>query len=149
MGDANYGIDADSNRNGAVDKTDLKLAKENLGVSTTILPTLNASIAASSTFNATTRTSSAAGVTITGTTTPGAVIQLTELDNKVPKVGTTAGPSGSFQLSGQLAVGEQYAHAHRYRRLRAGVRRDHAPDLVRHARQGVTGLMGGHRRDNL
>lgn len=103
-GDANYSIDMDANRDGVINKLDLKIAMRNLGVRTSITPVFLLTPDATA-VDPKTQTTTHANVTFSGTATPGSTVTMTQLQNQVPKIGGTTDASGHIQITTPLSPG--------------------------------------------
>ncbi len=100
----NYQFDADANRDGKVDSTDISLAQQNLGTATVVSPVVTANLEPAAITNGQ-RSTDKATVAFTGIATPGASISYTEVSNKVPPVATTVDNTGAYSLQVPLGVG--------------------------------------------
>ncbi len=92
-----YSFDADVNRNGRIDQTDLSIAQKNFGVGTTISPVISANLDPNSVSDAANRVTHVSNVHITGTATPGASITYSE-PYTVP-VTTLADATGNYSIN--------------------------------------------------
>jgi hypothetical protein len=100
----NYQFDADANRDGKIDATDVSLAQQNLGTASAVSPVVTANLDPSAITN-NQRVTSQDKVTFTGVATPGASIAYTELSGKAGTVATTADNTGSYTIQVPLGVG--------------------------------------------
>jgi hypothetical protein len=98
-----YTFDADVNRNGVVDSSDLKLATSNLGIGTTISPVISANVAPSMMTDPTTNTTNLSNITVTGAATPGATITFSETGE--PATTATATSTGTYSINLPLLTG--------------------------------------------
>ncbi len=92
-----YSFDADVNRNGRIDQTDLMVAQKNFGVGTTVSPVISANLDPNSVSDAANRITHVSTVHITGSATPGAAIVYSE-PNTLP-VTTVADPTGAYSIN--------------------------------------------------
>ncbi len=104
-GTSAYSFDADTNRDGRIGKSDVKTAMDNMGVSTTITPTISANLDPASVTTLTARVTTARVVHFTGVTTPGAAVKFTETAQKSQPVATTADAKGNYSLFATLGDG--------------------------------------------
>jgi hypothetical protein len=103
---SNYNFNADTNRDGRIGTIDLAFTKQNMGVSTTVLPTVSSNYAASQDISSLSpRTTNLSSVTFTGQVTPGAKVTYTQTANAVPVTTTTADSMGNYSILVPLAVG--------------------------------------------
>ena len=98
-----YSFDADTNRDGMINKQDLTIATKNLGVSTTVSPVISANVSPSQMVDPTNRITNLKTVTITGATTPNATIAYSETGE--PAVNTTADKTGNYSVTLPLLTG--------------------------------------------
>lgn len=103
--DADYLFDADANRDGRVNRSDLLIARRNLGVMTTITPDITASLDPASDSGAADRITGLSTVKFTGVAAPGAKIAFAEVNAKTPGATTTVDASGKYSLTLKLAEG--------------------------------------------
>ena len=99
-----YSFDADANRDGRVDKQDLKIAKQNLGVTTTVSPVISADLSPTGVADPKNRIANVPNVTVTGTATPGASITYTA-PNLPTQTVTADATTGAYTVPLQLNVG--------------------------------------------
>lgn len=104
-GDKSYSFDADSNRDGRITRGDLSLARQNLGVKTTVSPIITADIDQTTLTLPNLRTTASLDVHFTGDATPGAAISYAEVSGKAPVVSTTADANGRYSLVVHLGPG--------------------------------------------
>lgn len=102
----NYIFDADADRNGTIDQQDLKIAQENLGVRTSVLPVISADLTPQSDSGKIDRITNIRRVIFKGTASPGTRITYSEESDKIAPVTTIVGGKGTYQLQITLADGE-------------------------------------------
>ena len=100
-----YGFDIDANRNGKVDKTDLKFVSLNKGVKVLVSPVITANLDPASDSGKADRVTNIQNVTITGTATPGASVTYSEASDKTTPVTTTADAEGNYTIQVRLGDG--------------------------------------------
>jgi len=105
FGDKNYFIDADANRDGRIDRSDLRIARQNLGVKVTITPTLTGQPDAASAVDPRTLRTSVQDLGFSGTASPGATIAVTPINGQAAKVATAADAAGAYHLVIHLSPG--------------------------------------------
>jgi hypothetical protein len=98
-----YTFDADVNRNGVVDSSDLKIAESNLGIGTTISPVISANVAPSMMVDPTTNTTNLSNITVTGAATPNATVTFSETGE--PAISATATNTGTYSINLPLLTG--------------------------------------------
>lgn len=98
VGDKNYNFDADANRDGRITRMDLLLARQNLGVKTTVSPIITSEIDQTTLTVPDARTTALPDVHFTGEATPGAALSYAEINNKAPAAATTADANGQYSL---------------------------------------------------
>lgn len=99
-----YNFDADANRDGKIDKKDLAIAKQNMGVSTKVSPVISADLSPTGITDPKQRISNVPNVVITGTATPGA--NITYAATGLPTQTVTAdATTGTYSVPLQLNVG--------------------------------------------
>ena len=103
-GDTKYLFPADANRNGRINATDLKLARENLGAKVTVSPVVSADLSPASDSGLQDRVTNIRNVTFTGVATPGAAISFDEASIKTPAVSTLADATGKYTI--QIPLGD-------------------------------------------
>lgn len=101
----NYAFDADSNRDGVINKADLAIAQKNKGASTTIVPAISANLAPISDSGAADRVTIYKDVIFEGSAAPGARITYSEIGKRTPDVVTTASADGTYEITVSLAEG--------------------------------------------
>ena len=69
-----YSFDADANRDGKIDKKDLAIAIENMGIGTTVSPVISADLSPTGVTDPKQRIANVSVVTVTGNATPGATV---------------------------------------------------------------------------
>ncbi len=104
-GDSRYSFDADTNRDGRIGKIDLAIARQNLGVSTTIKPLITSNLDPASDSGAQDRVTAIRDAHFTGTASAGAKITYHEINNKTPDVTTTADAQGNYSITVPLGNG--------------------------------------------
>jgi hypothetical protein len=104
-GDSRYVLNADTNRDGIINGADMNVARENLGVKTVVDPNVTGQIDTSLITDPLTRGTNQSSMPFSGTATPGAVVAVSEIANKVPTVTTTADSTGNFSTNLPLAQG--------------------------------------------
>ena len=102
---SSYNFDADANRDGKIDAADLRLARMNMGVSTTVSPDISAKLDPASDTGAADRITTLSTVKFTGKTTPGAAVAYSEVSSRVPTVVATADAAGAYAVNLALAPG--------------------------------------------
>ena len=100
-----YDFDIDANRNGKVDKADLKLVNKNRGVKVLVSPVITANLDPASDSGAADRVTSIQNIRIAGTATPGASVTYSEASDKTTPVTTTADASGNYIIDIKLGDG--------------------------------------------
>ena len=105
FGDAKYSINADANRDGRIDRSDLRIARQNLGVMVTITPTLTGQPDAASAVDPRTLKTSVQDLGFTGKASPGATIVASPINGHAAKVTTTAAADGAYHLVIHLSPG--------------------------------------------
>lgn len=103
--DTKYQFDADANRDGRINSTDMMLAQKNLGAKTTIMPLITADLDAASDTGTADRITAIQNVTLTGVASTGAQITYTEVNGKTPNVTATADTTGRYTITVPLATG--------------------------------------------
>ena len=99
-----YSFDADANRDGVIDKKDVALAKQNMGISTTVSPVIAANLDPAGITDPKNRIANVPSVTVTGTATPGASI--TYAATGLPTQTVTAdATTGAYTVPLQLLMG--------------------------------------------
>lgn len=105
VNDSTYNFDADTDRDGKITKNDLRIAKTNLGVSTSILPDFTANLDASTDTGAADRITNTPTVKFNGQAAPGASIAFHELTGKSGDAATIADSTGKYTVSIPLTEG--------------------------------------------
>ncbi len=100
-----YSFDADSNRDGKINKSDVAIARKNLGVTTTITPDITANLDPSTDTGAADRITNIVNVKFTGRAAPGASISFEEVNKKTASAATKADDSGAYTVNLALAEG--------------------------------------------
>lgn len=104
-GDSKYTFDADSNRDGRITFLDMMLAKQNMGVKSTLTPIVSSNLDPNSDTGASDRVTTLTSAHFTGDASGGATITYSEIHQRVPDVTTVAAPDGTYSISTQLAQG--------------------------------------------
>ena len=104
-GGSTYNVDVDANRDGQITKADLAMARGNLGVSTTIDPTLTGAPSPASAVDAKTLNTSIQDLGFSGVATPGATVTATAISGGAPTVKATAGSDGTYNMVLHLSAG--------------------------------------------
>jgi hypothetical protein len=108
VGDAatnsNYNFDADVNRDGIINRQDVKLAEENLGASTTVSPVVSVNLNPAADPN-NDRTTAYSTVQFAGLVTPGATVTFANTSNGGATTSTTADSTGAYNIMVPLASG--------------------------------------------
>ena len=99
-----YNFDADANRDGRIDKKDLKLTKQNMGVTITVSPVISADLSPNGITDPKQRISNVPNVVVTGTATPGASITYSATGLTTQTVAADA-TTGAYSVPLQLNVG--------------------------------------------
>lgn len=103
-----YNFSADTNRDGRINFSDYKFAKENLGVATTIEPYLSSNLSPGTDTAYPSRLTTSSVMNFYGTASPGASITYTSPQNLFTPVTTTADSSGNYTLTTPLVKGMNY-----------------------------------------
>jgi len=103
--ETDYSFDADTNRDGVINRTDVALARKNLGVRTTIIPDITANFDPASDTGAADRITNVSTVKFTGVAAPGASISYVEVNKKTGSASTVADDSGKYSVTLALAEG--------------------------------------------
>jgi hypothetical protein len=98
-----YSFDADTNRDGMINKQDLAVAQKNLGIGTTVSPVISANVAPAEMIDPQHRTTNKPTIAVTGSATPNSVITYTELGQ--PAVSTVADKAGNYTVNLHLLTG--------------------------------------------
>ncbi len=101
---SNYNFDADANRNGVINRQDLRIAQMNLGASTTVSPVLSVNLDPAS-DPAMNRTTPYSSVHFAGKTTPGATVTFADQANHNATTTTTADSTGAYSIMVPLVQG--------------------------------------------
>ncbi len=102
---SSYTFDADTNRDGIINATDLKVAQENLGVKTTINPSVTSNLSPTGQTMTNSRVLTVPSATFTGTVTPGAVVTYQSTTAGSKPVSDTADSLGNYSVTVPLALG--------------------------------------------
>lgn len=100
---SNYNFDADVNRNGMIDRQDVKLAEKNIGASTTVSPVVSVNLDPNADPSGD-RTTSYSTVDFAGETTPNATVTFTNQENNQDTT-VTAGSNGDYTIYVPLVSG--------------------------------------------
>lgn len=100
----NYSFDADVNRNGIINRQDIRLARMNLGASTTISPVVSVNLDPASDPNGN-RTSPYSVVHFAGKVSPDATVTFVNQNNHNAKTTATANSTGAYTIMVPLASG--------------------------------------------
>jgi hypothetical protein len=106
LGDTNYNFNADTNRDGRINGSDVNLAQKNLGVRTVVQPVVKANLDPASDSGVANRETVYQNAIFNGTGTPGASVSYTETESKTPAVSTTIAADGTYSLTIPLAEGD-------------------------------------------
>ena len=104
-GAANYNFNADSDRDGTITQSDVKLAQQNLGVAIKVQPSITARLDPASDTGTADRITDVRNVNFQGVATPGSVITYTNVDGTGKPATTTADTTGNYTLSVPLLDG--------------------------------------------
>jgi hypothetical protein len=96
----------DANRDGVINKTDLKIADQNLGAVANITPVVSANLSPASDSGVQDRITNIQNVTFNGQATPGATITYTDTDNTAPITTATANTLGQYSIQLPLGPGD-------------------------------------------
>ncbi len=99
-----YNFDADANRDGQIDKKDVAIVKQNLGISTKVSPVISADLSPTGIADPKNRISAVPNVVVTGTATPGANI-VYSAPNVPSQTVTADATTGSYSVPLTLNVG--------------------------------------------
>lgn len=100
-----YDFDIDANRNGKVDKADLKFVALNRGVKVMVSPVITANLDPASDSGKPDRVTNVQNITITGTATPGAAVTYAEASDKTTPATATADAAGNYTVNIRLGDG--------------------------------------------
>lgn len=103
-----YSFNADVTRDGRINASDVSYAKQNLGVSTTIMPYLSSSLDPSTDTAYPSRLTLDSTMQFDGTASPGATITYTSPQGVFSPATTTANSSGNYTITVPLVKGENY-----------------------------------------
>jgi hypothetical protein len=103
---SSYVFAYDANRDGIINKTDLKIAEQNLGAVTNITPVVSANLNPASDSGIQDRITNIQNVEFDGQATPGATITYTDTNNTSPVTTTTANTLGQYSLHVPLGPGD-------------------------------------------
>lgn len=99
-----YSFDADANRDGRINKKDMKIVQQNVGIATTVSPVISADLDPAGITDPKNRISNVPNVTVTGTATPGATIIYSAANLPTQSV-TADATTGTYSVPLQLNVG--------------------------------------------
>jgi hypothetical protein len=100
---ANYSFDADTNRDGVINGEDIKIAREDLGVSTQVSPVVSVNLDPAS-DPAANRTTPYSSVHFAGTTTPNATVTFLDQTSN-SSTSATADSTGAYSIMVPLVSG--------------------------------------------
>jgi hypothetical protein len=100
----NYNFDADVNRDGMINRQDLKLAQENLGAATKVSPVASVNLDPASDPSLD-RTTNFSTVHFAGTTTPGAAVTFANNNNNGATTTVTSDAKGAYSVMVPLVSG--------------------------------------------
>jgi hypothetical protein len=100
-----YTFDADTNRDGKINAADISTATKNMGVATTISPTVSANLGTANETVANSRNFSVPSAAFTGTMTPGGTIAFQDSPAGSTPVTAAADPTGNYSINLPLAAG--------------------------------------------
>lgn len=103
--DTRYKFDADADRDGRINNTDLRITQRNKGAKTTISPVVSANLDPATDSDAADRKTTFSTVHFTGVVTPDATVTFTETTLKTSPVSTTADEAGNYSIMVPLASG--------------------------------------------
>ena len=98
-----YSFDADTNRDGMINKQDLAIATKNLGIGTTVSPVISANVSPDQMVDPKNRVTNQNSVTITGTATPNSTVTYSETGQQ--PIPTTADKLGNYAVRIPLLTG--------------------------------------------
>jgi len=104
-----YSFDADTNRNGKIDQQDLKIALQNMGITTKVSPVISADLSPAGITDPKQRIANVPTVTVTGTATPGATI-IYSSTNLPTRTAIADATTGAYTIPLQLNVGANSYH---------------------------------------
>jgi hypothetical protein len=103
---SSYVFAYDANRDGVIDKKDLKLAQQNYGAVANITPVVSANLNPATDSGIQDRITNIQNVEFDGTATPGATITFTDTNNTAPITTATANSMGQYSLHLPLGPGD-------------------------------------------
>ena len=103
--DDRYTFDADADRDGRINNTDLKITQRNKGVKTTVSPIVSANLDPTTDSDVPDRRTTFSTVHFTGNVTPGATVTFSETTQKTTPVSTTADETGNYSIMIPLGPG--------------------------------------------
>jgi len=103
--DARYKFDADADRDGRINATDLRITQRNKGVKTTVSPVVSMNLDPTTDSDLPDRKTTFSTVRFSGTVTPGASITYAETTQRTAPVSTTADETGNYSIMVPLADG--------------------------------------------
>lgn len=104
-GAANYNFNADSDRDGTITQSDVKLGQQNLGVAIKVQPSITARLDPASDTGTADRITDVRNVTFQGVATPGSVVTYSNVEGSGTPASTTADATGNYTLSVPLLDG--------------------------------------------
>lgn len=102
---SNYSFNADSNRDGKIDNSDVRIARQNTGVAVKVQPVITARLDPASDSGLSDRITSTRDVTFSGVATPGSTVTYKEVANKLAPATATTDASGNYSIVIGLADG--------------------------------------------
>ncbi len=102
---SSYSFYVDSNRDGLIGPIDLKIAKMNLGVSTSITPSITSNLDPATDSGLQDRITSVNPIHFTGAASPGSTVTYTNSNTSIAPVSTTADSYGNYSIYTPLASG--------------------------------------------
>lgn len=102
----NYVFAYDANRDGTINRNDLRIAESNLGASVTVTPVVSANLNPASDSGIQDRITNIQTVMFDGKATPFAKVTYTDLNNSAPTTSTTADVNGMYALKVPLGPGD-------------------------------------------
>jgi len=107
---AKYSFDADTNRDGRINAKDLAIVRKNMGVKTTVSPSISADLDPADKTGLQDRATTHQTVHFSGNVTPGAKVTYSVVTQSNPPVSTTADTQGHYNLMVPLAEGANTFH---------------------------------------
>jgi hypothetical protein len=106
VGSPKYDFDADSNRDGVINRMDQQYVMKNQGVRTKVLPLTTANLDPQTDSGPADRATGIQTVRFSGEATPGATLTFEEVAKKTASVTATAGADGKYSVSIPLGLGD-------------------------------------------